>query len=93
MATNTIGSIAEFNSENEKITAYLERVQLFFEANGISDEKRVAVLLTVIGSTTYALLSNLVAPSKPKEKSFTVGVGGIGKYLITVYKIKILRYN
>ena len=71
MATNMIGSIAEFNSENEKITAYLEQVQLFFEASGISDEKRVAVLLTVIGSTTYALLSNLVAPSKPKEKSFT----------------------
>ena len=69
MATNTKGSIAEFNSENEKITAYLERVLLFFEANGISEEKRVAVLLTVIGSTTYAQLSNLVVPSKPKEKN------------------------
>lgn len=70
MASNTIGSIAEFNSENEKIVAYLERVQLFFEANSIKDDKQVPVFLTVIGSTTYALLSNLVSPEKPKEKSF-----------------------
>ena len=70
MASNTIGSITEFNSGNEKIGAYLERVQLFFEANGIKDDKQVPVFLTVIGSTTYALLSNLVSPDKPKEKSF-----------------------
>ena len=65
-----MGSITEFNSGNEKIGAYLERVQLFFEANGIKDDKQVPVFLTVIGSTTYALLSNLVSPDKPKEKSF-----------------------
>ena len=70
MASNTIGSIAEFNSENEKIVAYLERVQLFFEANGIKEDKQVPVFLTVIGSTTYALLSNLVSPDKPKDKTF-----------------------
>ena len=56
MVTNMIGSIAEFNLENEKITAYLEQVQLYFEANGISEEKQVAVLLTMIGSTTYIRL-------------------------------------
>ena len=70
MASNTIGSIAEFNSENEKIVAYLEHVQLFFEANGIKEDKQVPVFLTVIGSTTYALLSNLVSPDKPKDKTF-----------------------
>ena len=31
----------------------------------------MAVLLIVIGSIIYALLSNLVAPSKPKEKNFS----------------------
>ena len=35
----------------------------------VSDDKQVAVLLTMIGSTTYALLSNLVSPGKPKDKS------------------------
>ena len=40
MATNTIGSLAEFKPESEKIEAYLERVQLFFDANGIKDDKK-----------------------------------------------------
>ena len=44
MATNTIGTY--------KIEAYLERVQLFFDVNGIKDDKQAAVLLTVIGSST-----------------------------------------
>ena len=70
MTSNTIGCITEFKPENEKIAAYLERVQLFFEVNGIDEDKQVPVLLTVIGSTNYALLSNLVSPGKPKDKTF-----------------------
>ena len=70
MATSTIGSLTEFKPESEKIEAYLEHVQLFFDVNNIKDDKQVAVLLTVIGSNTYALLSNLLAPTKPREKSF-----------------------
>ena len=49
---------------------YLERVQLFFEVNGIDKDKQVPVVLTVIGSTNYALLSNLASPGKPKDKTF-----------------------
>ena len=70
MASNTIGCVTEFSPENEKIEAYLEQVQIFFKANGIKVKKQVPVLLTVIGSTMYALLSNLVSPDKPKDKSF-----------------------
>ena len=47
----------------------MEHMQLFFEANGIKEDKQVLVLLTVIGSTTYDLLSNLVAPKKPRDLS------------------------
>ena len=72
MAVSTIGSLAEFKPESEKIEAYLDRVQLFFDTNGIKDDKKVAVLLTVIGSTTYALLSSLLAPVKPGDKPFAV---------------------
>ena len=39
-------------------------------SNGIKDDKLVQVLLTVTGSTMYALLSNLASPDKPKEKFF-----------------------
>ena len=38
--------------------------------NNIKHDKQVAVLLRVIGSNTYALLSNILVPTKPREKSF-----------------------
>ena len=65
----TVGHIEAFNPENERISAYLERVQLFFVANGVKEDKQVATLLSVIGGKTYALLSDLLAPTKPAEKN------------------------
>ena len=65
----SFGRINEFQAENE---AYLERVELFFQANDIADGKKVAVFLSVIGGKTYTLLCNLLSPTKPQEKSFDV---------------------
>ena len=68
--TATIGTLSEFIPEKETISAYLERVELFFTANGIGEEKQPPVLLTAIGRETYALLRNLLAPDKPSAKTF-----------------------
>jgi hypothetical protein len=38
-------------------------------ANGIAANKQVPVFLTVIGSKTYALLEDYLAPAKPKSKT------------------------
>lgn len=65
-----IGSIKPYMPESESTTAYLERVQLYLSANNIAEERHVAVLLSVIGSQTYALLRNLVVPDKPGDTSF-----------------------
>ena len=52
------------------MTAYVERTQLFLEANEIAEAKHVAVFLSAIGAKAYALLRNLLAPVSPKEKTF-----------------------
>ena len=62
--------LKEFDPENEKFTEYLERVQLYFTANSIAEDKQVAVLLTSVGRKAYALLNSLLSPTKPQEKSF-----------------------
>ena len=50
---------------------YAEQVEQFFIANGIEDnKKKVATLLTVIGDKAYSLLCNLLAPTKPAEKTY-----------------------
>ena len=54
MAAIAVGQISEFLSELESITVYLERVVQYFRVNQIPTERRVAVLLSVIGSRTYS---------------------------------------
>ena len=66
----TVGHLEQFNPEKDRISAYLERVELYFVANGVEDVKQVASLLLMIGGKTYALLSDLLAPDKPASKSF-----------------------
>ena len=72
MATaGTIGQLEQFKPGTDDWEQYQERLDQYFVANGIEGEdKKRAVLLTVMGSQAYALLSNLVAPAKPGEKSY-----------------------
>ena len=64
------GRLREFHPETDSIKAYLERVSLYFTANDVQEDKKVAVLLSSIGAPTYSLLSDLVAPATPSSKSF-----------------------
>ena len=63
------GRLQEFRSDAESVTAYLECVELFFTVNEIADDKKVTVFLSSMGSTTYTLLQDLAAPTKPADKT------------------------
>ena len=61
--------------ETQEWRQYAERIQHYFAANGVTDaERKRAIFLSVIGPRTYKLLSNLVAPSKPGEKTYKLVV-------------------
>ena len=46
-------------------------MEQFFLVNWIDDgAKKIVVFLTVVGAKTYALLSNVVTPTKPADKSY-----------------------
>ena len=65
------GQIHEFNSSEENIHDYLDRLSFYLEANDVTIEaKKRAVLLTVIGPQQFRLLKDLCAPSSPATKSF-----------------------
>ena len=68
-AMATFGALTDFEPENEKVSAYLEHIELYFAANDIT-ERRIPIFLSVIGAKTYSLLRDLLAPMNPKEKSF-----------------------
>ena len=55
MATlRVFGSLGEFDPTTDDISAYLERLQLYFAANKVEDDRKVPVLLTVIGAKLTA---------------------------------------
>ena len=67
--TTRYGQLHEFDVGTETITAYLERAELYFDANDVADEKKVPVLLSNIRAKTYGLLRSLVALKAPKDKT------------------------
>ena len=64
-----LGSLGEFDYRTDSVLSYLKRMQLYFEANAVADDRKVAVLLTVIGAKTYETLRSLLAPERPRDKS------------------------
>ena len=63
-------SLATFDPKTTTWESWYERLPSFFVANGIKaeeNERRVAILLSLIGSTTYELLRTLVHPKRPDE--------------------------
>ena len=66
-----LGKIDEFDGTKEDWPQYVERVDHFFDANGINDAgKKKSTLLAVVGPSTYTLLRNLVSPDKPGDKTY-----------------------
>ena len=68
--TCTVGKLTDFDLGNDSITAYVERINLYFTANDVADGKKVAVFLSAIGPKTCALLRNLTTQVAQAEKTF-----------------------
>ena len=66
------GNVEEFQLNGSgDITEYIERVDEYFIANDVDEErKKTAIFLTLIGQDTYKLLKNLLAPDKANEKTY-----------------------
>ena len=68
----TLGTIEFFNPSSEDWNAYCERLDQYVIANEIKEEKKiVATFLTSVGSKTYNVLRDLLAPVKPSSVKLT----------------------
>ncbi|XP_031747556.1 uncharacterized protein K02A2.6-like [Xenopus tropicalis] len=68
----TLGHMEEFDvSDPSSWDSYAERLSYFLEANTIANpEQKRAVLLTVCGPKTFAVIRSLTAPASPKTKTY-----------------------
>ena len=83
-STGLFGRVGEFIAERETFNTYVERMEMFFTANNIVEttgegstqanrvvaERKRAIFLTEVGAEVYSTLSNLLAPTKPKDTPF-----------------------
>ena len=63
------GHIQEFDPAVDSFSLYIERVELFFLANEVPENKKVPVFLSIIGKKTYSLVRDLMMPDVPSEKN------------------------
>ena len=66
----TIRAVTSYDNSTEDFDTYVERLVFYFEANDITNDKRVAVFISIMGAKTYGLLKSLLAPDKPTLKTF-----------------------
>ena len=64
------GRIDESEAHNEDWKTYVEYEEMFCDANGIENDKHIAILLSCVGAKKYGLPKSLTAPAKPSEKSY-----------------------
>ena len=65
----TLGSLHEFRPDSEDFSTYMERVEIYFAANDVPENKKVPVFLNAVGGTTYGVLRSLLAPDNPMSKT------------------------
>lgn len=87
-----IGSIEPY-VPGECFEEYKERLELFFELNDVVEEKRVAMLITLIGPDTYRILKSLVIPAEPKKKKYEELVAALTNYFAPTVNVIAERYK
>ena len=68
--SRTIGTIHAFNEPEEEFESYCSRVDLYFVANDVASEKKVASFLILVGPKVYGLAKNLLSPKDPASCSY-----------------------
>ena len=67
-----LGTPEPFNSTTDDWNDYMKRFKHFVLANGVTeDAQKLHLFLTLIGASTFKLLSNLIAPQEPGDLSYT----------------------
>ena len=62
------GKLDQFYMGQDDWESYEERLQQYFVVNNVRNaEKQRAILLSMCGQSTYKVIHNFVAPTKPGE--------------------------
>ena len=76
-----VGKIVDFDPVVETWEEYAERLQHYFQANGITEaDRKKSILLAVMSPQNYKLLKSLLSPVSPNVNSFDEIVDTLQKH-------------
>ena len=75
-----IGTVGPFDDADKTFELYLSRVESFFLANDIADDKKLHVFLSLIGPKTFKLVTNLLSPIQPNKASLHAITSALKKH-------------
>ncbi|KAJ8977378.1 hypothetical protein NQ317_015493 [Molorchus minor] len=76
-----IGHLQEFDPANSDWSVFKRRIDNYFVANNITDDKRKgAILLNVLNEEAYKLLYNLCLPEDPERKKYSELIPLLSEY-------------
>ena len=64
--------MSPFDATKDSWMSYIERLDFYFKANGITGDVQKAIFITAIGARTYELLKSLLQPKSPQEDDATL---------------------
>ena len=70
-----------FDEKIESWKNYVERFELYCDANEVSPQRKTIIFLTVMGSKMYNTFRDLCAPKKPRDQNYEEIVEIIKRYL------------
>ncbi|CAN8030838.1 unnamed protein product [Ixodes persulcatus] len=91
--TTTLGKLPEFCPDAGNIDVYIERFELFVNANGIDAIKKLQVFLTVLGEKAYVTLRNLQLPKTPTQVKYEEAVAVLRQHYAPKRWIVTERYR
>ncbi|XP_047999709.1 uncharacterized protein K02A2.6-like [Leguminivora glycinivorella] len=89
----SIGSIKEFNLQDGNWNFYTERLEMYFAANSVKNDKKLPTLISVMGEDAYGLLASLASPIQPKDLSYDRAVNILSQHLQPKPSIMAERYK
>ncbi|XP_052889246.1 uncharacterized protein LOC128297608 [Anopheles moucheti] len=88
----TIGNIDPYVI-GECFTEYASRIEMFFKANDVPEEKKVPLLVTMAGASLYSVAITMCAPDDPGDKSYAELIKLLKDYFAPVVNVVSERYK
>ena len=78
MAQTTVGKLEAFDPRWHNFSKFVQHVQLYFKANNITEDRKKAVFLSVLGYEMYEILANIF--TNPEREDFDTLVDRLTNY-------------